>query len=78
MGYSLYMMNARHGNTATEIAGSNDWMKVGRKHYLHGSGAEVVYDCNRYGWKLTGARLSHLDGTYTALWVAKGYAERAA
>jgi hypothetical protein len=70
------MMNTRHGNTAKEINLNGDWMKVGKKHYLHGSGAEVVYDCNRFGWRLTGARLSHLNGVYVALWVAKGYAER--
>jgi hypothetical protein len=68
------MMQTRHGNTAKEIAVQPDWMKVGRKHYLHGSGAEVVYDCNRWGWRLTGA--GAFDGLYVALWVAKGYAEK--
>lgn len=76
LGYSNPMMHTRHGNTANEIAIHPDWMKTGRKQYLHGSGAAVAYDCNRYGWKLTGA--GRWDGLYKSLWVAKHWAEKAA
>ena len=71
------MVNTRHGNTATEIAADGNWMKVAKKHYIHGSGAEVVYDHNRYGWQIVKA-----DGSkgymFGALWVAKHYVEKAA
>lgn len=70
------MTNTRHGNTRKEIALDGNWMEVGRKHYLHGSGAEVAYDCNRYVWTLTGA--ARFNGSWKALWVAKYYAEKAA
>ena len=67
------MINSRHGNTAREIATDGDWMKLGKKHYLHGSGREVRYDCDRWGWEVVG-----LNELYTTLWAAKHRAERVA
>lgn len=70
------MMNQRHGNTGIEMVASGSWVKVGRKHYRHVSGAEVVYDCNRWHWQVTGA--GSWDGLYGSLWVARHYAEKGA
>jgi hypothetical protein len=65
------MMNARHANTAKEIELDGNWMKVAKKHYLHGSGIEVRYNCNRWKWEVVG----HGEA-YDSLWAAKYRAER--
>lgn len=67
----------RHGNTGQELVNSGAWVKVGRKHYRHVTGVEVVYDCNRWGWRIMAA-----DGTsdglvWSTLWVAAHYATKA-
>jgi hypothetical protein len=64
------MGSMRHGNTGREMLAGGAWVKVGRRHYRHVSGAEVKYDCNLWGWA-TGGRL------YASLWAARDAAERA-
>jgi hypothetical protein len=65
------MRNLRHGNTSREMLAGGTWVKVGRRHYRHVSGAEVKYDCGLRGWA-TGGWL------YASLWAARDAAERAA
>jgi hypothetical protein len=65
------MMNMRHGNTAREMVESGQWAKIGRKHYRHESGAEILYNNNRWLWEVVGAS----DG-WSALWVARHWVEK--
>lgn len=62
----------RMGNTGREMVQTGAWVKVGRKHYAHISGVEVVYRCNDWAWEVIGTGLM-----YQALWVAKQAAEKA-
>lgn len=61
----------RHGNTAVEMTSSGSWVKVGKKHYQHISGAEVKYDCNAWGWVINGGNMA-----YSSLWAAKYEVEK--
>lgn len=45
------------------------WAKVGKKHYIHVSGIEVIYDCNAWLWFVG-------NEGYSTLWAAKYYAEQ--
>lgn len=67
------MLQARHGHTGRELVESGAWIKVGKKHYRHVDGAEIRYDCNRWGWTVVGR-----PERWTALWVAAHYALKAA
>jgi hypothetical protein len=62
----------RMGNTGREMLESGAWMKVAAKHYLHVSGAEIIYDWNRWVWQIVGG------DAYEALWVARYNVERKA
>ena len=66
-------MIRRMGNTAREIVAAGDFVKVGRKHYRHVGGAEIVYDCNAWQWKITGRK-----GGWDVLWPAVHEVRRAA
>ncbi len=56
----------RASNTAVEMKTSSEWIKTGRKEYLHlASGKVVAYDCNTWGWKIDG------KGNIKSLWIAK-------
>jgi hypothetical protein len=56
-------------NTAIVIKKDSTWAKVGKKHYLHVSGNEVIYDCNNWLWRVNG------KNGYSTLWAAKYEAE---
>lgn len=66
------MMTKRMGHTGREMKASGEWASIGRKHYRHISGVEVRYNCNRWMWEIVG----HHNQAWTALWVAKHYAEQ--
>lgn len=57
-------------NTAQEMKNSGEWARIGKKHYLHISGNEIQYDCNRWLWIVNG------NYGYTTLWAAKHAAEK--
>jgi hypothetical protein len=59
----------RMSNTALVIKNDPTWAKVGKRHYIHISGNEVIYDCNCWVWRLNGK-----EG-YSTLWAAKYAAE---
>lgn len=64
------MFDVHAGNTAHKMKNDGFWVKVGKKHYVHVSGTEVTYDCNRWLWCINGKPL------YTTLWVTKYEVER--
>ena len=39
--------------TDLQIVNSGDFTKVGRKHYRHESGAEISFDCMKFGWRVS-------------------------
>lgn len=59
----------RQGNTGKEMVASGQWVKVARKHYRHVSGAEIVYDHNRWAWFACGK-------LWSTLWVARYNVEK--
>lgn len=63
----------RMGNTGVEMVNSGAWVKVAKKHYRHIDGAEVRYDCNRWGWEVIGT-----GEFYELLWAARYRAEKLA
>lgn len=65
------MLSSRRPNTAKAMADSGNWAKVGPKHYIHISGEEITYNCNRWLW-------IHGNYGYTTLWAAKHNAEMTA
>ncbi len=66
------MFDIHAGNTAHKMKEDGFWSKVGKKHYIHVSGMEVTYDCNRWVWCIDGVP------SYTLLWVTKYEVERIA
>lgn len=68
------MMTKRMGNTGREMVESGAWVKVGRKHYEHISGAQIRYNCNRWVWEVVGQP----DAAWTLLWVARHFVEKVA
>jgi N-acetylneuraminic acid mutarotase len=45
---------------------TQQWAKVGRKHYRHESGAEVTYDYNRFLWIANGFGYTTLHAAQSA------------
>jgi len=41
----------RNRRTDLQIVNDGDFVKVGKKHFRHVSGAEVKYDCNAWAWR---------------------------
>jgi len=66
----------RRGHTGREMVQTGEWVKVGKKHYQHVSGVEVVYDHNRWVWCIKGGPKNNT--CWSALWVAKHEVERGA
>jgi hypothetical protein len=49
-----------------------EWARVGRKHYRHASGIEIVYRHNEWLWEIVGGRY---DGhRFDRLWAAQHHA----
>jgi len=67
------MMTTRMPHTGRQMEQSGDRCKVGRKHYLHGSGREIRYNHNRWLWEIVGT-----DIAYSLLWPAKYAVEKMA
>lgn len=67
-------MMKRMGQTGREMVNSGVWAKVGKQHYRHASGVEIVYDCNHWVWKIRTPDGCDA-GAYTLLWVARLTAE---
>ena len=63
----------RNRRTDQDLINAGDFVKVGRKHYRHVSGAEIVYDCNRWRWSAVGQLWQTLD--VAAYYVRKQAAE---
>lgn len=51
----------RNRRTDLQIVNDGDFVKVGHKHFRHVSGAEIVYDCNRWAWQAAGNLWSTLE-----------------
>jgi hypothetical protein len=56
-------MYNRMPNTAKTILTDGDFAKIGKKHYRHVSGDEIIYDCNAWAWRTP-------YGSWSLLWPA--------
>lgn len=58
-------------NNKNPMIGDGMWVKAGKKHYRHESGAEITYDCMTWCWRIAGSARG-----FATLGIAKYEAER--
>jgi len=64
------MITSRMPNTSIVMKNDGMWAKVAKKHYIHVSGNEIIYDCNSWLWRING------NEGYSTLHIAKYVVER--